>query len=346
LTLDPKVIVLLSACLVGTFLGVWLKRRVALSRGILDVPNARSSHDQPVPRGGGLALVVVVTIGLGIMSILGFVQGTLALALMFPGSLIAGIGYLDDLRGVSARTRLAVQLVAAVVALVTLGGWSPEWIQKESAAWLVLQGATVVGIVWSINLFNFMDGIDGLAGTEAAYIGIGAAWLMSLVLTEPGVTNASLLLFAASLGFLLWNWPPAKIFMGDVGSGYLGFVIAVLAVASARERAPLMFVWIILGAMFLIDAIVTLLRRLIRGERIYEAHRTHAYQWLARRFGRHLPVTLLYLAVNVLWLLPMAWLCLRFAEHAPWLAVAAVAPIIVGVATAGAGRPEVRPVVG
>jgi Fuc2NAc and GlcNAc transferase len=130
--------------------------------------------------------------------------------------------------------------------------------------------------------------------------------------------------------------------MGDVGSGYLGFAFATLAVASAHSNPVMILTWLILAGSFFVDALVTLARRLLRGERLHEAHRIHAYQWLARRLGSHAPVTLLYGAVNVFWLLPMAWLSLRLPQHAGWIAIAALAPLVAGALAAGAGRPERR----
>jgi Fuc2NAc and GlcNAc transferase len=161
-------------------------------------------------------------------------------------------------------------------------------------------------------------------------------------LAEPGVAAVSLVVAACVLGFLCWNWPPAKIFMGDIGSGYLGFVFAALPIASAHEYPATMATWLILSGCFFVDAFVTLGRRLARRERLYEAHRIHAYQWLARRFGSHAAVTLLYGAVNVFWLLPMAWLSLRLPQFAHWISIAALAPLVAGALAAGAGRPEAR----
>jgi Fuc2NAc and GlcNAc transferase len=227
-----------------------------------------------------------------------------------------------------------------VAAVFILGGWTPGWAQFGSFVWLLLQTATIIAVVGSVNLFNFMDGIDGLAGSEAAYLGLGGAFVMSLTLNDPSIVRAALIVGASSIGFLAWNWPPAKIFMGDVGSGYLGLVFAILALDSARQEPALVFVWIILSATFLVDSVTTLVRRLVRGEQVHEAHRSHAYQWLARRFGRHQPVTLIYLAINVFWLFPMAWFCVRNPAYGPWIGLLALAPVVAGALAAGAGRKE------
>src|SRR5262249_52972709 len=140
--------------------------------------------------------------------------------------------------------------------------------------------------------------------------------------------------------FLVWNWPPAKIFMGDVGSGYLGYVIAALAVEAGHEQPVAVWIWLILGGVFFVDATVTLARRTLRGDKLHEAHRSHAYQWLARRWVVVLPVTLKALAINVLWLFPCAWLALVHPRLAGWILLAALTPLVVLALLAGAGRRE------
>jgi Fuc2NAc and GlcNAc transferase len=184
-----------------------------------------------------------------------------------------------------------------------------------------------------------MDGIDGIAASEAAFVS-GAAAFLGLSAMQAGVAPAAAVFCAAACGFLLWNWPPARIFMGDVGSGYLGFVISVLALAATRNDPVAVWVWLILGGVFFVDATVTLGRRTARGDRVYEAHRSHAYQWLARRWGKHLPVTLAVLTVNVLWLLPAAWFASRHPGIAAWVVLAAYLPLAVLVVAAGAGKAE------
>lgn len=128
--------------------------------------------------------------------------------------------------------------------------------------------------------------------------------------------------------------------MGDIGSGYLGYVIAVLALAGATTNSAEIWICLILGGVFFVDATVTLVRRLARGDRVHQAHRTHAYQWLSRRWGSHRKVTLSVLGVNGFWLLPLAWAASRFPAHAWWLAVVALSPLVVVALIAGAGRPE------
>jgi len=135
---------------------------------------------------------------------------------------------------------------------------------------------------------------------------------------SDGLRVSLICLGVSSIGFLLWNWPAAKIFMGDVGSGFLGFVLCVLMLATSQGKGISLWTWLILFGLFLVDATVTLMRRMIQREKWYSAHRSHAYQWLARQWGSHTRVTLLALAINVFWLLPIAYLSIRFSDVA-WL---------------------------
>ena len=162
--------------------------------------------------------------------------------------------------------------------------------------------------------------------------------LCSVPLTTPDVIPASLVLAAASVGFLFWNWPPARIFMGDAGSGFLGFVIAVLAIAATRGHPAAPFVWLTLGALFFVDSTVTLLRRMLRRERLHQAHRSHAYQHQAARYG-HLRVTAMWGALNILCLLPLAALSAYYPEYAAILAGGLVAALAILAHRWGAGKP-------
>lgn len=320
------------ACCASYGMTAWLLRRSRIGR-IVDLPNARSSHTTPKPRGGGLSIVAVVTGAAILLYVMGRMSPPLTTVLLVGGLSVAGIGLLDDVRSAPISLRMIVHLGAALLALYFLGSPLPA-----RMAGSVL---TVLGIAWMLNLFNFMDGIDGLAASEAAFVLAGAG-AISLLLARASPAEVAPLMIAAAacVGFLAWNWPPASIFMGDVGSGYLGYLIAVLAIASAKSGALNVYVWLILGGVFIVDATLTLVRRLLRGERIYQAHRTHAYQWLARRWGSHARVTRAVIAVNVGWLLPCAILAARFGRFAPWLCAVALTPVAAWAFLSGSGRPE------
>jgi len=316
-------------------------RRIALGRGLLDVPSARSSHSVPTPRGGGATIVLTVSVAWVLLWLRGVIDRDL-LAALLGGVAVAALGFADDRYQLHAAPRLAVHVMAALWALVWLGGLPALQLgDRVVSLGAAGYGIGMIAMVWVLNLFNFMDGIDGLAASEGVFVTWGATLLAVVApVVASGVWPAAIVLGAACAGFLLWNWPPAKIFMGDVGSGYLGYVIAVLALATARVDPVALCVWLILGGVFWSDATVTLARRLLRGEAIHTAHRSHAYQWLARRWGQHQRVTLIAMGINVFWLFPWA----VFAElHPRWAlscTVAALAPLLALVLVVGAGRPE------
>ena len=316
-------------------------RRVAARRGVLDVPNARSSHQHPTPRGGGLAIVLVATLALVILTVRRFLPSNLSLALLGGGLAVAAVGYVDDHCPLRPLTRLTVHFAAALWALACLGGLPLLMVGDHviSLGWAgYLMGA--VGIVWVLNLFNFMDGIDGIAASEAIFVLLGGALLSGGMGGGAGVASAAVVVAGACTGFLAWNWPPAKIFMGDVGSGYLGYVIAILGLTAARDKPAAIWVWLLLGSVFFVDATVTLTRRLIRAERVSEAHRSHAYQWLARRWGSHRRVTITLAAINLLLLLPLGLLAASHPAVAFWVVLCVlVAGTLVALA-AGSGRRE------
>ncbi|QXH48320.1 glycosyltransferase family 4 protein [Pseudomonas xanthosomatis] len=283
-----------------------LLRRYALARSIIDIPNARSSHSLPTPRGGGVAIVVAFLLALPLLAWGGLLDSAALFALFGAGLLVAVIGFMDDHGHIAARWRLLGHFCAAIWALAWLGGLPPLQVFGFTLAmgWLGHVLAAFY-LVWMLNLYNFMDGIDGIASVEAITACLGAC-LLYLVGGADQLIWAPLLLAGAVLGFLFWNFPPARIFMGDAGSGFLGMVLGVLTLLAAWQSSELLWGWLILLGVFVVDATFTLLRRLLRGEKVYEAHRSHAYQFASRRLRRHLPVTLGVLAINLLWLLPVA----------------------------------------
>lgn len=276
----------------------------AMHRQLLDVPNERSSHEIPTPRGGGVSIVFVFIIGLSILRYRNLVGFDEYLAFAVGGVVAAAIGFGDDHWNVPAGWRLIAHFIAAGWALFWIGGFPAfsgglsVWVVSANLFWLV-------GLVWFLNSYNFMDGIDGIAGAEAIFI-TSAAGIMSL--WSGAVTDAeiALLLMAAVGGFLFWNLPPAHIFMGDVGSGFLGLVLGVLAMVSVKHGHLTVCVWMILFGVFIVDAVITIIRRMKRGACWYKAHRTHAYQHAARFFGGHGRVTGAVTGINALWLLPLA----------------------------------------
>lgn len=293
----PPLITLLALVLTG------LLRRYALARSLLDVPNARSSHSVPTPRGGGVAIVLAFLLGL---PLLGELHGGLAWSLYGAGLGVALLGFLDDHGHIAARWRLLGHFAAAFWVLFWLGGLPPLPVFGHALepGWLGYPLGALY-LVWLLNLYNFMDGIDGIASVEAICVCLGGA-LLHLLLGDASPAMPMLLMAAAVAGFLFWNFPPARIFMGDAGSGFLGIALGILSLHAAWQAPQLLWSWLILLGVFIVDATWTLLRRLLRGEKLYQAHRSHAYQHAAQRHGAHRPVTLVVAALNLFWLLPLA----------------------------------------
>ena len=300
-------------------------RRYAMRRSLLDIPNERSSHSVPTPRGGGLAIALTLAVGVAVLGVSGVLYLNVMWALLGGGLLVAGVGWLDDHRHVAPPWRALVHLLAATWALYWLGGltelrlgtgiWELGWLGGILAA---------LGIVWLTNLYNFMDGIDGIAGVEAVTTGVGGAILLAWA-GAPGLATAAALLAAASAGFLWWNWPPAKIFMGDIGSGLLGYCFAVMALAGENSGVLPATAWLLLLGVFVLDATFTLLHRVIRGERWYTAHRSHAYQRAVQLGYSHRRVSLGVAGVNVLLLFPATILSVVYpATSLGWLTAMAV----------------------
>lgn len=333
---------LLPSIAVFSFFFTWAVRRFALSRQLMDIPNERSSHTVPTPRGGGVAVVVAYLVALPALALYGVVDWRLVIALTGAGFVIALVGFLDDLGHIAARWRLLGHFVAAGWLLAWLGGLPPvpafgvlaelHWFGHVMAA---------VALVWVLNLYNFMDGIDGIAAIEAVTVCIGGALLYVLV-SQPGLTPAPLLLAAAVGGFLVWNFPSARIFMGDAGSGFIGIALGGLVLQAAWAAPELLWSWLILLGVFIVDATFTLIRRLLAGEKVYEAHRSHAYQYASRVFGAHRPVSLAVALINLLWLLPIAALSAVKLLEGVVAVVVAYTPLILLTVYLKAGNPTAQ----
>jgi Fuc2NAc and GlcNAc transferase len=325
----------LSYVLVGAI------RRIAIKQNIIDVPNERSSHAVATPRGGGVGIVVSFVAATSALWAIDLISSKIWLALVLSGGAIAGVGYLDDRQHLSAARRILVHVGAAVFFVAAAGGYpAPEVIKWGLRGVWAGSAFSVLALVWGTNLFNFMDGIDGIAAGESIFITVSAGTLNLMNGGDSGLTAVLFSLSAASLGFLFWNWPPARIFMGDVGSGFLGFIISACLMATSIQGALPIEVLPILGGVFFVDATTTLMRRILQGDRWLEPHRTHAYQRMARRFGRHLPVTIIIFVVNVVWLLPWAVATIRFPENGRVYMAAALLPLVIISIVVGAGRRE------
>ena len=300
------------AVVAGSFALTYWLRCYALRKSLLDIPNGRSSHTVPTPRGGGVAIVVSYLAALTGLYGAGELGFEIFIALFGAGSLIAALGFLDDHGHIAARWRLLGHFLASAWGLFWLGGLPAVTLFTVPVnLGLIGDVLATIYLVWLLNLYNFMDGIDGIASVEAVCVCSGAALVYALS-GHPSHTGLLILLAAAVAGFLFWNFPVARIFMGDAGSGFLGMTLGILSIQAATISSQLLWSWLILLGVFIVDATVTLIRRLVRGDKVYEAHRSHAYQFASRRFGKHLPVTSAVGVINLCWLLPIALWVGRF----------------------------------
>jgi len=327
------------ACFAVAFASAQFIRWRARRSGVMAEVNERSSHTVPTPSSGGIGIVLAASIA-GIFVAIPYPVEIYPV--IVAGVMIAIIGYFDDRKPIAARWRLGAQilLTGAVVVTVPFEVLGPQiGIALPESVFLIL--LVLAGALW-INVYNFMDGIDGLAASEAVFLLLGAmaiAWWF-----EPGVWYQGVFwwmawLAAACLGFLLLNWAPAKIFMGDAGSTYLGLMLFFFALASMAGGWLSLAQWLILVGAFLADSLTTLVRRALNREPVWQAHKRHAYQVLQRRLGSHARATLIYVGIDLVLLLPLAWLAGAYVQFDWAFAVLAYAILVPAAIKAGAGAP-------
>jgi len=286
-----------------------LYRKYAIRKSIIDIPNIRSSHTIPTPRGGGIALAFAWFTGLIYFFITGKIGNDLFFALL-SGLPLVLIGFMDDMFNLGPWFKLLVQMACAAAALVFLDGLSVIQLGSHNFVYpIVFTFIAGIAIVWAINLFNFLDGIDGYITSEIIFIGIS-----SYLLTGDQV---GVLLASVSAGFLFWNWEKARIFMGDAGSTLIGYNVAILAIYHQNNHISNLPVWLILSSVFWVDATVTIYRRVNNREKLSVAHRKHAYQRIVQAGFSHQKTVISAFIINLL-CLGLAWMAFEFVRW-DWL---------------------------
>ncbi|AVP03231.1 MULTISPECIES: MraY family glycosyltransferase [Enterobacter cloacae complex] len=290
----------------------WGLRLYAIKNNVIDQPNQRSSHSVPTPRGGGVAIVLTLLATLVWLVFTSHLSLETFLGFFVPGVLIAVIGFLDDHGHIAARWRLLMHFLAAAIGLYFLDSF-PEidmFGYVVSLPWIGMILGSVY-LVWMLNLYNFMDGINGLASAQAITFSLCSVALITLNHysgSSDAMAMIAMALAGAAVGFIVWNFPVARIFMGDAGSGFLGITIGLMILYFAKLDPHVLIAELCLLGIFIVDATTTLLRRLLAGKKVYEAHASHCYQILARKYKSHVPVTLAAIAINIIWLFPIAYL--------------------------------------
>jgi len=291
----------------------------------LDHPNSRSSHDSPTPTGGGIGIVLSFSLAVLVV----FANTTPGfnhyLVLLF-GLLVAAIGFVDDLFSLGIWSRISVQCLAIAGALAVMGVPAIQIYTVVIPPGLITVALAGFCFLWFINLFNFMDGIDGLAAAEILFISL-ALFALSRTNENPELAYFILLLAAAVSGFMLLNLAPARIFMGDIGSNFLGYLLGVIMLAGTVNGVTSIWTCLILAGIFIIDATLTLLYRMYRGERWFYAHRNHAYQRAADMLGSHGKVVVAATLINLVWLLPLAIAAHTIPDHGLSLTLIAWFPL-------------------
>ena len=288
-----------------TFILTFIVKKVAIKKSLLDIPNKRSSHSVPTPRGGGLAIVIVWYAFLSFFYYKAYISQELFFALL-PGIIIAMVGFFDDILGLSPKVRLFFQGLVSLLALYFLGG-----LQKLDLGFFIFDNIYLLsffaffGIIWFINLFNFLDGIDGYEASEVIFI--------SLSFFCFAKSNVALLLANICFGFLFWNWQKAKIFMGDVGSTLLGYSIAVFIIYFQNNNTFSLLNSLIITAIFWFDASLTLFIRWKKKEKLSQAHKNHTYQKAVQIGFSHQKVVILAMLINII-LLCLTFFSLRYSN--------------------------------
>src|SRR3989339_32549 len=268
----------------------YLVRQLALKKNIIDNPNERSSHTVPTPRGGGVAIVLTWFGGLTYLFLHKQIETNLFFALL-SGVVLALVSLLDDVFDLKPKVRILAQAISALGALYFLGGFqfSPNF-HSPIVFWLLNIGV-FIGIIWFINLFNFLDGIDAYASQEAILVSLGIFFIVG----QPILW----VLMASVAGFLVWNWPKAKIFMGDIGSTQLGFILVILGIYSHNTSQFSIIHWVMISSLFWFDATLTLFRRWRNNEKLSVAHRKHVYQRAVQSGMSHNKTILISLVLNI-----------------------------------------------
>ena len=267
-------------------------RKMAIEKSLVDIPNERSSHTVATPHGGGIAIAITWFFGISYLFYQNDIDSSLYYVLLV-GIVISVVSYFDDLYELSAKLRLLTQALVAMSGLYLLGGLEQiDFIVFSIDNQILTNLFAFFLIIWFINLYNFLDGIDGYASSEAIFLGLSGFLLFG--------DNHFLVLIFAVLGFLVWNWHKAKIFMGDVGSTLLGYNIAIFTLHYANHESSNLWIWIILFGVFWYDATLTLYRRYKNGEKLSLAHKKHAYQRLAQYGFAHDKIVILAMTANIL----------------------------------------------
>ena len=276
---------------------------------LIDVPNSRSSHASPTLKGGGVVIMFTFIAFLMGLYYLDILSSKIYLDLVMCSCVIGLVGFMDDIKEVNPRIRLVIHFLTAAIGLYLLNGFKEVLFLGDTVNLGLLGNVlAMIYIVWFLNLYNFMDGIDGIASLQAITVCGAFTFINFWIFPSFDLWKVSLLFTSCILGFLYWNFPKAKIFLGDTGSGFIGLFLALFSIEASNNHPVLLWAFLILMSVFLVDATLTLFYRIYNNEVIFKAHSSHAYQKATTIFNSHILVTNFICLINLLWLFPMAFL--------------------------------------
>ena len=289
-----------------------LIRRFSINNKLYDIPNMRSSHDIPKPKGGGVSIVIILLATIFVLTLLRMIDPSFSLSMLIGLSIVAVTGLIDDFRNLPILIRAILYVFASVLSIYLIGGMSYLSIDNYSINLGYISFAlSIIFVVWLTNLYNFMDGTDGFAAIQTICVAIFCGSL----LYSTADTSYVIILFclaSSTIGFLYWNWSPAKIFMGDVGSCTIGFLFGMLSIYMQKAEIMSISIWLILLAPFIGDSTFTLLKRMINREKWYKAHNSHAYQKLYKLGWSHSKLAIGLLILNILIIWPFAYIVFAY----------------------------------
>ena len=325
------IILLFLCCFVLTLAGTYFYRLIAIKYGIIAKKNFRTLHEINLPKGGGIVFSLVFLIFSLYLCMAGIISTYLAVPLLVGGLLISIFGLIDDKYDIPANIKFVIQFSSSVFLLYWFEGvdllFEPESMPLKTGASGIVLG--MIMLCWWLNAYNFMDGIDGMVASETVFICVLLGILITVNYPEySSYASVLALLAAVCLAFLVFNWPPAKIFMGDAGSLFLGFTFSVLILFSMEQAIVTVWQWLIVFSYFVFDTGITLLLRIIKVRKWYGVHRSHAYQNLARIWGDHKRVTGLVMLYNLLWITPLTILSVLYPTKQLLFFMLAAIPVI------------------
>lgn len=319
---------LLAGVILLSFVGSFVYLRIASKHGPYAIPNYRSLHRKVTPKGGGIIVAISALSGFAALYGREGLSVKYVMVLFFGGILVALAGFADDRFDIPARYRLAVQLAAALWICFWFRGLPPLDLGVARVnLGMVGHVILIVSLLWFYNLYNFIDGIDGMASSATIFTSLTMGFVM---LSQKQHTLALILwlLAAANIGFIVFNWPPAKMFLGDSGTSFVSYIFSAVLLVSLWNNAVSIWVWLIVFGCYLADTTTTTVTRALTVSQWYLPHRSHAYQNLARIWNNHLKVLLVVLSIDICWLLPLTLVALKYSDYAVIATLIAYVPLV------------------